>query len=346
MTQPRSIPAAVSLLLAALLLLAVLGSTPARAAAEPSAFAAVPAGTVADLGALTDLGALGEAPAATLASTPTGDGAQDAAPPSSAAATATPPSSPDAPSHPDLALGDPRIAVAASTDLTPATTADAENPTVAKEAPSAGPGLAPPVPTPMPVPPAPALPPSPGAATPSAPALADRLPPTAPPPADQLPPTAPPTAEALARAYRRTGVAPSVERPTESLFPFGHLRPVLPCAPLRACAIELESGELVLATSLGDSERWLLQAAAAGPGGRTPLLVVKPTACDLSTNLVIATDRRIYELALDSPPCRNADSGEATYNPHLHYTGVARFYYPDDLVHRWLDQEDLARAEA
>jgi P-type conjugative transfer protein TrbG len=188
------------------------------------------------------------------------------------------------------------------------------------------------------------------AAAPPAPALSAAAPPTAPalfaPPPTPASPTAPPDPEALARAYRRTGAAPSIERPTESLFPFGHLRPVLRCAPLRACAVELETGEVVLATSLGDAERWLLQAAASGPGARTPLLVVKPVACDLSTNLVISTDRRIYEIALDSPPCRNADSGDAGYNPHLQYTGVARFYYPDDLVRRWAAQEDLARADA
>jgi P-type conjugative transfer protein TrbG len=153
-------------------------------------------------------------------------------------------------------------------------------------------------------------------------------------------------ADALARAYRRTGVAASVERPTEALVPFGHLRPILRCAPLRACVVVLEPGELVLSTSLGDAERWLVQAAASGAGGATPILVVKPIACDLSTNLVVATDRRIYELALDSPPCRNADSGDATYNPRLQYTGVTRFYYPDELVRRWAGEEELARAEA
>jgi P-type conjugative transfer protein TrbG len=165
-------------------------------------------------------------------------------------------------------------------------------------------------------------------------------------PALEVPHPGPPDGEALARAYRRTGAAPSIERATESLFPFGHVRPVLRCAPLRACAVELEAGELVLATSMGDSERWLLQAASSGPGGHTPILVVKPTACDLSTNIVVSTDRRIYEISLESPPCRNADSGDASYNPHLLYTGVARFYYPDDLVRRWVDQEELAREKA
>ena len=177
------------------------------------------------------------------------------------------------------------------------------------------------------------------------------------PVADGGAPPAPPAAiadaadsEALTRAYRRTGNAALIQvgdRGAAILIPFGHGRPVLRCAPLRACAVELEPGELVLATSLGDGERWLVQSAAAGPGAHTPLLVVKPTACDLSTNLVVATDRRIYELALDSPPCRGADAGESgAYNPHLPYTGLVRFYYPDDLVRRWTDQERLARQQA
>jgi|GEM_PF-4036423 len=182
-----------------------------------------------------------------------------------------------------------------------------------------------------------------GAASPAAAAPADGVAPAA-AMADPADP------EALARAYRRTGNAALVQvgdRGAAILIPFGHGRPVLRCAPLRACAVELDPGELVLATSLGDGERWLVQSAAAGPGAHTPLLVVKPTACDLSTNLVVATDGRIYELALDSPPCRGADAGESgAYNPHLPYTGLVRFYYPDDLVRRWTDQERLARQQA
>jgi P-type conjugative transfer protein TrbG len=163
----------------------------------------------------------------------------------------------------------------------------------------------------------------------------------------------PPDGEALARAYRAGGAAPTVERGDAggrgvvTLVPFGHARPVVRCAPLRACAVELEPGELVLATSLGDGERWLVQAAAAGAGARTPLLVVKPVACDLASNLLVATDRRLYEIALESPPCGKADSGESgATNPRLPYTAVVRFYYPDDLVRRWTEQERLAREQA
>ncbi|HVT61846.1 MAG TPA: TrbG/VirB9 family P-type conjugative transfer protein [Thermoanaerobaculia bacterium] len=163
------------------------------------------------------------------------------------------------------------------------------------------------------------------------------------------PAVAAPTVDALPHDARAAGKPLETERATDSVFPFGRGRPVLRCAPLRACALELEAGEAVLATSLGDTERWLVQSAFSGPGARTPLLVVKPTACDLSTNLLVSTDRRIYEIALESPPCRGAraadgaDGAAGAYNPRLPYTGLARFTYPDDLVRRWRDQEELAR---
>jgi P-type conjugative transfer protein TrbG len=106
-----------------------------------------------------------------------------------------------------------------------------------------------------------------------------------------------------------------------TVIPFGRARPTLVCAPLRACAIELEGGERVLGTASGDSERWLVERSATGAGGRTPLVIVKPVACDLTTNLIVTTDRRVYDVTL-AAPCRAR--GE--------YTRVVRFNYPDDLV--------------
>jgi type IV secretory pathway VirB9-like protein len=166
----------------------------------------------------------------------------------------------------------------------------------------------------------------------------------------------------LTQEFQRTGKPPTLEGEHAALVPFGHGHPVVSCAPLRACAIELESGETVLSTSTGDSERWLVQMAATGGGsaggaggvggvgGATPLLVVKPTACDLATNLLVATDRRLYEIGLDSPPCHDADrpDAEATgrFNPTLPYRGVTRFYYPDQLVRSWNEAETAARAAA
>jgi P-type conjugative transfer protein TrbG len=124
--------------------------------------------------------------------------------------------------------------------------------------------------------------------------------------------------------------------------PFGHQVPVLRCAPLRVCLIELEEGELVLNTVTGDAARWILDRAEAGPRGRTTVIVAKPTACNLTTNLVITTNRRIYQITLDARPCKS-EEGE---NPHEPFTRLLRFYYPDELVRTWAGVEEAKRAAA
>jgi len=110
-----------------------------------------------------------------------------------------------------------------------------------------------------------------------------------------------------------------------TIFPFGHGEPTIACAILRVCAVSLEPGERVLATATGDSERWEIVRAAAGPDGQTPLVLLKPSGCALTTNLVVATDRRIYALGLTSAPCAAA----AATQPSSRLTPLVRFWYPD-----------------
>ncbi len=124
--------------------------------------------------------------------------------------------------------------------------------------------------------------------------------------------------------------------------PFGHQVPVVRCAPLRVCLIELEAGELVLNTVTGDAARWILDRAVAGPRAATTVIVAKPTACNLTTNLAITTDRRIYQITLDARPCK----GEARENPHEPFTRLLRFYYPDELVRSWASEAEARRAAA
>jgi type IV secretion system protein VirB9 len=133
---------------------------------------------------------------------------------------------------------------------------------------------------------------------------------------------------AAAREYARTGVARTVEEGAFETFPYGHSQPTVTCAPLRACVIELEAGESILSKIAGDTRRWEIQLAVAGANGQTPLVVVKPHDCGLTTNLVLATTAgRIYDLTLDSPPCPRSG-----LNPHGVYVRHVRFYYPDALV--------------
>jgi P-type conjugative transfer protein TrbG len=133
---------------------------------------------------------------------------------------------------------------------------------------------------------------------------------------------------AATREYQRTGVARAVEEGAFISFPYGHAQPTVTCAPLRACVIELDAGEAVLSKIAGDTQRWEIELAPAGVDGRTPLVVVKPHDCGITTNLVLATSTgRIYDLTLDSPACPHGG-----VNPHGPYTRHVRFYYPDAMV--------------
>jgi type IV secretory pathway VirB9-like protein len=132
--------------------------------------------------------------------------------------------------------------------------------------------------------------------------------------------------------YRRTGRARVVHSGTYVMVPYGHVEPTLQCAPARVCIAELERGERVIDSAAADPVRWLVDFAT-GPDS-VPVIITKPVAlpnaCDLTTNLVVTTNRRVYHLTLDSPPCPGQ---EESTNPNLPYNHV-KFYYPDDALVR------------
>lgn len=72
-------------------------------------------------------------------------------------------------------------------------------------------------------------------------------------------------------------------------------------APGRVTDIALQAGETLVSVASGDTVRWVIGDTTSGAGGekRTHVLV-KPFSAGLVTNLVIATDRRSYHLALSS----------------------------------------------
>ncbi len=135
---------------------------------------------------------------------------------------------------------------------------------------------------------------------------------------------------AATKEYKASGTARTVVEGDFVTFPFGHAQPTLTCTVLRACVIELQPGELVLSRIAGDTERWEITPATAGVDGKTVLIVVKPRDCDITTNVVLATDRRLYDLTLDSPPCK-----ARVTNPQQTYARHVRFYYPDESVAAW-----------
>jgi type IV secretion system protein TrbG len=74
-------------------------------------------------------------------------------------------------------------------------------------------------------------------------------------------------------------------------------------APERVSDIALQAGERLISVAAGDTVRWVIgdTTSGAGPTRRSHILV-KPSAPGLRTNLVIATDRRVYHVQLESTP--------------------------------------------
>lgn len=164
-----------------------------------------------------------------------------------------------------------------------------------------------------------------------------------PAPEPQVAPT--PTPPALPSTAVRVALAPaSPERDTEPTlradtleWPFGYSQPALTCAPLQACDIELQAGEVIHGVALGDTERWLASPLTSGDADHlVPHVVVKPKEWGLATNLLIATTRRTYHISLVAP---EKGRGGA-------YTRRLTFRYPDELVQIWTATEDLKKAAA
>jgi len=112
--------------------------------------------------------------------------------------------------------------------------------------------------------------------------------------------------------------------------PFGYTKPTLFCEPLRASLIRLEPGETVWAAIPADPVSWSVQLSESGPGGITPIVVVKPlTEEPVLTNLFISTDRRIYEVMLQSG---TDEAQEILMSPDR--SSILDFYYPEDVIRR------------
>ncbi|RYD55879.1 MAG: P-type conjugative transfer protein TrbG, partial [Sphingomonadales bacterium] len=72
-------------------------------------------------------------------------------------------------------------------------------------------------------------------------------------------------------------------------------------APERVTDIALQPGEAITSVAAGDTARWTVGDTTSGSGsGKRVHILVKPYSAGLATNLVIATDRRVYRLQLES----------------------------------------------
>jgi type IV secretion system protein VirB9 len=72
-------------------------------------------------------------------------------------------------------------------------------------------------------------------------------------------------------------------------------------APEQVSDVALQPGETLVSVAAGDTARWVIGDTTSGSGAtRRTHILVKPSAAGLKTNLVIATDRRVYHVELES----------------------------------------------
>ncbi len=137
--------------------------------------------------------------------------------------------------------------------------------------------------------------------------------------------------------YRKTGKAKNVY--TDGFVSFAYSiseQPIIQCAPGFACTIEFQEGELIKPNgfALGDTANWTIAPLFIGgtwPNG-AEVLVVKPKYPGVSTNLVVTTDKRLYNIALVS-----ADTTK--------YARLVTFYYPSDTDKALSQMASQAQAE-
>jgi type IV secretion system protein TrbG len=72
-------------------------------------------------------------------------------------------------------------------------------------------------------------------------------------------------------------------------------------APEQVSDIALQPGEGLVSVAAGDTVRWVIGDTSSGTGAsRRTHILVKPSRSGLRTNLVIATDRRVYHVQIAS----------------------------------------------
>lgn len=133
----------------------------------------------------------------------------------------------------------------------------------------------------------------------------------------------------LSREWAESSNVPSPGKDGRVVYAYGGSLPVVVCAPLHVCLLELEPGEKIVGEPhIGDSIRWEISPSVSGSGpDATPLIIIKPQIAGLDTTMVVPTDRRAYYVRLESKPNE--------------YVARVAFSYPEDTKQKW--QESLVK---
>ena len=111
-----------------------------------------------------------------------------------------------------------------------------------------------------------------------------------------------PSAKAAASSLKLNGAASPISATRAFLFQEGTVY-LVQSSPQRITDLALEPGEQLMSVSAGDTTRWIVDEARSGTGKALQVhVLVKPSTANLSTNLLIMTDRRVYHVELRSIP--------------------------------------------
>lgn len=126
------------------------------------------------------------------------------------------------------------------------------------------------------------------------------------------------------KTYLKTGKAPNIETDGFIQFAYGTgSQPIISASPLELTVISLQPGESPTNVSSGDPLRWSYSIAFSGKEAtKQAHIMVKPSMSDISTDLVITTDKRIYTIKMVSQHDGN-------------YMRDVRFWYPDEIQDYW-----------
>ena len=81
------------------------------------------------------------------------------------------------------------------------------------------------------------------------------------------------------------------------IYPYGEVIPIITCRPMRMTDIALEPGESIMGIHAGDTVRWTFDPSQSMKNGlAVSHIIVKPSQPGISTNLIINTDKRSYNL--------------------------------------------------
>lgn len=130
-----------------------------------------------------------------------------------------------------------------------------------------------------------------------------------------------PALERAFKQYVNTGKAPNLEGEGFIVLAYSQSQqPVIKVIPYQETVISLEPGEKFTNVSSGDPNKWDYIVAVSGTGSEAQQQVlIKPHLPNIATNLVITTDRRMYNLRFVSMA-----SGTPTRN--------VRFWYPEKMM--------------